>query len=492
MRTKTFALLLAPLLLAGCGVHAAPADTLPTTETTAETAAEPTPEPAPAGFSEVGTLSYIPYTTGGYWGWNTGDAYYEIARASNDGWDMAGLILKTDYATGQQAPLCNVPGCTHDSTACPAYLETWERTNLLVLDGKVYLYYAGNDYWNYDTGESRNWQDHVDEWRAQYQEYAYAWDYASEEEYIESCRIDFEKYYAPSSIEMLNDDLTERTTILTFTDDMRDLTSLYFGYCDQNALYAADSSIQKNTPGRSVRLDIHTGEVQEIQLYANEEVVDAKGGRFLTQRIVSDAPMPSCDDGDIYRAALQNARYEFDWLDPQTLEREKICDMPTTDSPYFVREYKDRVYVEDNMREVSDWGTQCSFAYYDKSNTRTELVADLPVNAYMPQTDSGFMPVFGSEERSWIWVEKSGADIWSDVDYLYNLDTGEAVQITQKQYRDGGNMAVSVMAQTSDGRWLIGYKPHSNTHNDRCDYGLIDPQDFMNGSEDYTLVQMWD
>ena len=490
MRTKTLALLLAPLLLAGCGAKAAPVDTLPTTETTAETAADPTPEPTPAGFSEVGTLSHIPYTTGGYWGWNTGDAYYEIARAGgNDGWEMAGLILKTDYATGQQTPLCNVPGCTHDSTACPAYLETWERTNLLVLDGKVYLYYAGNDYWNYDTGESKNWQDHVEEWREQYKENNQG--YPSEDAYIEACRIDFEKYYAPSSIEMLNDDLTERTTILTFTDDMRDLTSLYFGYCDQNALYAAPNSTEQNTPGRIVRLDIHTGEVQEIPLYANEEVVDAKGGRFLTQRVVSDAPMPSYSDGDIYRAALQNARYEFDWLDAQTLEREKICDMPTTDSPYFVREYKDRVYVEDNMREVSNWGTQCSFAYYDKSNTRTELVADLPVNARMPQTDSGFMPVFGSGERTWIWVQKAGADIWSDVDYLYNLDTGEAVQITQKQYRDGANMAVSVMAQTNDGRWLIGYKPHSSTHNDRCDYGLIDPQAFMNGSEDYTLVEMW-
>lgn len=489
MRTKTFALLLAPLLLAGCGAKAAPADTLPTTETTAETAADPTPKPAPAGFSEVGTLSGIPSTCGGYWGWNTGDAYYEIARVGSG---MGGLLLKTDYATGQQTPLCNVPGCTHDSAACPAYQENWARTNLLVLDGKVYLYYAGNDYWNYDTGESRNWQDHVDEWRAQYQEYGYAWGYASEEEYIESCRIDLEKYYAPSSIEMLNDDLTERTTVLTFTDDMRDLTELYFGYCDQNAIYAVDGNTENNTPGRIVRLDIHTGETQKIPLYANEQVLDAKGSRFLTQRVISDAPMPSYNDGDIYRAALQNARYEFDWLDPQTLEREKICDIPTTNAPYFVREYKGRVYVEDNMREVSDWGTQCSFAYYDESSTRTELVADLPVNVYMPQTDSGFMPVFGSEERSWIWMQKSGADIWSDVDYLYNLDTGEAVQITQKQYRDGGNMAVSVMAQTNDGHWLIGYKPHSSIHNDRCDYGLIDPQDFMNGSEDYTLVQMWD
>lgn len=64
--------------------------------------------------------------------------------------------------------------------------------------------------------------------------------------------------------------------------------------------------------------------------------------------------------------------------------------------------------------------------------------------------------------------------------------------MTQTQYRDGMYMGVSLMAQTNDGRWMVGYKPHSNTHNDRCDYGFIDPQEFWDGGENYTPVQMWD
>ena len=489
MRIKTLALLLAPLLLAGCGAQAATPDTLPTTETTAETAADPTPEPAPAGFGAVGTIIQYPSTCGGYWGWNTGNAYYEIARIGNS---MEALVLKTDYATGQQTPLCNVPNCTHDSTACPAYLETWSRTDLLVLDGTVYLHYNGLDYWNNSNGESTNWEDYVDTWREEYADHGQEWGYTSEDEYIKACRIDLEKYYSPSTIEAFNDDLTARTTVLTFTDEMRDLTEMYFRYCDENALYAAEGSISQNTPGCIVRLDIHTGETQEIQLYANEEVVDAKDGRFITRRLVADAPLPNYSEGDIYQAAVQNAQMEFDWLDPQTLEREKILDVPANGNDTVLRVYKGRVYFQDNAREVSNWGTQYSLSYYDATGSRTELVADLPVNLYLPTTDSGFMPVFGSGERTWVWAQESGDSIWSDKDYLYNLDTGESIEITQKQYRDGGYMAVSLMAQTNDGRWMIGYKPHSDTHNDRCDYGFIDPQDFMNGSENYTPLQMWD
>lgn len=490
MRTKNFALLLAPLLLAGCGAQAATSDTLPTTETTAETAADPTPEPTPAGFSEVGTIVQCPTTCGGYWGWNTGDAYYEIARVYKGAGELAGLLLKTDYATGQQTPLCNVPGCTHDNTDCPAYLENLARINLMVMDDTVYVEYAGMDYWNYDDGD-KTWEEVAEESRRVYEEY-YTDDYDTVDDYLAVCRRNYDMERAPSYIEVLNDDLTERTTVITFTDAMRDLTELGFSYFDGTAMYGAEGDTYINTPGRIVRFDIHTGETQEIQLYANEEVITAKGSRFLTLRVVSDAPMPNYTEGDVYQAALQNARYEFDWLDPQTLEREKICDIPTTGNPNFLRVYKDRIYLQDNAREVSNWGTQCSLSYYDATNTRTELVADLPVNLCLPTTDSGFMPVFGSEERIWVWAEELGSDIWSDKDYLYNLDTGESIQITQKQYRDGVNMAVSLMAQTNDGRWMIGYKPHSDTHNDRCDYGFIDPQDFMNGSENYTPVQMWD
>lgn len=110
---KMWSFLLAALALTGCA--AAPADALPAAETaeTAEMTTTETEEAAaqPVGFT-VGNLSEVPNTCGGYWGWNTGDAYYEIARLDdeNDQESMHALLLKTDYATAQQTVLCNVPG----------------------------------------------------------------------------------------------------------------------------------------------------------------------------------------------------------------------------------------------------------------------------------------------------------------------------------------------------------------------------------------------
>ena len=145
---KMWSFLLAALALTGCA--AAPADALPAAETaeTAEMTTTETEEAAaqPVGFT-VGNLSEVPNTCGGYWGWNTGDAYYEIARLDdeNDQESMHALLLKTDYATAQQTVLCNVPGCTHDNAACPAWLEDWARTDVLVMPSGIYLSYAGLD-----------------------------------------------------------------------------------------------------------------------------------------------------------------------------------------------------------------------------------------------------------------------------------------------------------------------------------------------------------
>ncbi len=82
---KMWSFLLAALALTGCA--AAPADALPAAETaeTAEMTTTETEEAAaqPVGFT-VGNLSEVPNTCGGYWGWNTGDAYYEIARLDDE------------------------------------------------------------------------------------------------------------------------------------------------------------------------------------------------------------------------------------------------------------------------------------------------------------------------------------------------------------------------------------------------------------------------
>ena len=201
---KMWSFLLAALALTGCA--AAPADALPAAETAEMTATE-TEETAaqPVGFT-VGNLSEVPNTCGGYWGWNTGDAYYEIARLDdeNDQESMHALLLKTDYATAQQTVLCNVPGCTHDNAACPAWLEDWARTDVLVMPSGIYLSYAGLD----DTSP---WEQVEKACRDDFEQ-GNVKNFADEEAYIDYCRHNYELSSRPSSIEKLNDDLTARDT----------------------------------------------------------------------------------------------------------------------------------------------------------------------------------------------------------------------------------------------------------------------------------------
>lgn len=479
---KAWTFLLAALALTGCA--AAPADTLPAESTaeTAETTTAETEEAAqPVGFA-VGSLTEFPNTCGGYWGWNTGDAYYEIARQyeSEDDYNiMHALLLKTDYATAQQTVLCNVPGCTHDNAACPAWLEEWARTDLLVMPSGIYLSYAGLD-------NVYPWEQVEKACRDDFEQ-GNVKNFADEEEYIAYCRKNYERDCRPSTIEKLNDDLTARETVLTYDPSL--LGGGYFAYCDENALYAKDYSDPNSNS--ILRLDLTTGEWSSISLNLGEQVQGVYGHRFLTSRLLTDAPLPDYSDREAYDAAMQNARTELVWLDPETMQREKICETGDLNSDtIFVKIYKDRIYVQDNPQTNSSYGTNYSLSYYGKDHQRTVLIDTLPMNLYLPSTGNGFMPVFGTEERSWIWAQDYVGS--TETDYLVDLDTGELKTMTQTQYRDGVYMAVSLMAQTNDGRWMIGYKPHSERHNDRCDYGFIDPQEFWDGGENYTPVQMWD
>ena len=50
------------------------------------------------------------------------------------------LVLKTDYAALTQSVYCDIPGCTHDSDACPAYLASDFCVGVMAVDGTVYTY----------------------------------------------------------------------------------------------------------------------------------------------------------------------------------------------------------------------------------------------------------------------------------------------------------------------------------------------------------------
>lgn len=104
-----------------------------TPTTPAQPMESPTPEPTAAA-TPATTLMFIPAR------WNTGDALYELRwNGAANGTD-SGILLQTDYDTLTQALYCTVPGCAHDSDACPAYLSEWSCMGVMAVDGTVYAY----------------------------------------------------------------------------------------------------------------------------------------------------------------------------------------------------------------------------------------------------------------------------------------------------------------------------------------------------------------
>ena len=132
------------LVLTACG-HAAP-DSTPTltaaTETTQATAA---PAEPPQGIGS-GALRMLTAAADG--------VYYQ---AFND-WEInytdtmgRALVYAIDEQTGDARPVCSLPGCAHDSAACPA----WSNGNVTLCYGDGDEVYLLLFYYNDETSYYR-------------------------------------------------------------------------------------------------------------------------------------------------------------------------------------------------------------------------------------------------------------------------------------------------------------------------------------------------
>ena len=146
-------ILTAALLLTACAsaVPAQPADATTSPDAAVSSPAQPdaaasspsqpaaeTSAPPLTPKFPVGHLLTLPQSQNSGPVWNTGDALYELRDASN--MTPEALVLKTDYAALTQSVYCDIPGCTHDSDACPAYLASDFCVGVMAVDGTVYTY----------------------------------------------------------------------------------------------------------------------------------------------------------------------------------------------------------------------------------------------------------------------------------------------------------------------------------------------------------------
>ena len=449
------------LALAACAAPAQPAPEAPA------------PSPAPV---TVGRLFTVPRTTGTSLGWNTGTACYELAQSAAD-YDRSARVLKTDYATGRQEPVCKVPGCTHDSERCPAWLPNWERHSLLVLGEEVFLLYTGFSPAEREALYGRPWEEY---WATAYDSIVESGALdaiADMDAYKESVRADYALGRSPGYLDKISADGAARSRVFTLSD-ARSWNAVDFQWCDGAALYGVQVDPYQQLATALVRLDLATGEAQDCPLLDNEQVVGVEGSRFVTVRYVSDEPLDPNADPELYNARMQNATAEFGLLTFPTGEREVLF-----------REPNDRTVFLNGFLGVRD-----GVLYFEKNNAAgdgLQIVArDLSGAARVVTEDFPSQDLWVRGDRIDILLPVGGSDplrrlLLENLDgqrYVLNVESGEWQALP--------GQAVPV-AQTADGRWMVGTEFHTPGTYGRYNYALLSPDDLFAGSKAYNTVVMW-
>ena len=449
------------LALAACAAPAQPAPEAPA------------PSPAPV---TVGRLFTVPRTTGTSLGWNTGTACYELAQSAAD-YDRSARVLKTDYATGRQEPVCKVPGCTHDSERCPAWLPNGERHSLLVLGEEVFLLYTGFSPAEREALYGRPWEEY---WATAYDSIVESGALdaiADMDAYKESVRADYALGRSPGYLDKISADGAARSRVFTLSD-ARSWNAVDFQWCDGAALYGVQVDPYQQLATALVRLDLATGEAQDCPLLDNEQVLGVEGSRFVTIRYVSDEPLDPNADPELYNARMQNATAEFGLLTFPTGEREVLF-----------REPNDRTVFLNGFLGVRD-----GVLYFEKNNAAgdgLQIVArDLSGAARVVPEEFPSQGLWVRGDRIDILLPVGGSDplrrlLLENLDgqrYVLNVETGEWQALP--------GQAVPV-AQTADGRWMVGTEFHTPGTYGRYNYALLSPDDLFAGRETYDTVVMW-
>ena len=462
--------------LAACGGadgNAPSATAAPEAAATAETAPA---EESPAVAGEFYTLTNGPF--------NTGDACYVL-----DPHIGYCLVTKIDYATAQQQVLCSVPGCAHDSDACPAYVPgRGTEVALFTAGDKVYVYHSIATM-HYEG----SWEDYEAEvvqpgWEEKVAQAAQ--EGVTEEELLAAYRGRYVEQSAPAGLFIIDRDGASRREV-TCT---RDIGPSALRWCDGAALYG--SEMQAGGKAVGYRVSLADGSVTTFALQPYEWVTGAEGNRLLTRRIVTQTPLSDPTIGEnqeAYQAVLQTAVVEYDWLDPATGERSKILERPhdgsTNGSRDFYGLWDGKLYFEEQTAASQGGPYQRSYSAYDSAaGTWQDLPKPLP-DPTMTLSDPAATALPEIAARQGRYLRFHGSDNVHGENLAWVLDqqTGELTAMPMEENADSGApWAVTPCALTNDGRFLV----QTAYREGRYAYALIGAEAFLQGSTDYTPVKM--
>ena len=389
---------------------------------------EPTATPAPAQQTTfpVGHLTPLAQDPA----WNTGEALYELQDV--DDYTPEGRVMETDYTTLTQSVYCAVPGCTHDSDACPAYLACDFCTGVMVVDGDVYTYPTA----------------------------------------LENV--------APTTIERI-DPANGKTTVAAVPDALPH--HLMLSWCDEYALYGVFGGDKpaKHRANTLYRWDWQNNTVQTIALLPDEAIVSQEDGHFLTTRLITDEAWPNFGGAEQENAILSRAKYEYAWLDPATGTREKICTRPYNDGSFFYY-WDGKIYYSGNYRSAGTNARQFDILYFDTAGGQEKtFYENWPDDCGRVPAET-FLPAFCGHTPQLVCMDQIMRSDWHMVD----MQTGNWYTLPQL-----GGKGVHPVARTNDGKWVVSFNPHDRTTHDYHEYALYDPETCMAGGTPTALFTMY-
>ena len=254
----------------------------------------------------------------------------------------------------------------------------------------------------------------------------------------------------------------------------------YWMLSDENACYTVENNAFTDVARPPVkRVDLQTGAMTSWELPAMNltAVYSSRGSRLLASRCVTDQPIPSVEEGELYDAVMQNATTEFGWLDLATGDWQKIFSCP----------YSTQKKGDDGQSEMwSCKGMNEDTLYFQR------VLIDEDGNILSTTLErcaldgSGMTEVLKLPSGRNLYPVCRGADLVWLMDYnysgpatIYDLTTGKTWENIPVQPNDSGWPA----ELTDDGRVLV------NDHYDggQPTYALIGQDDYLAGSRDWTV-----
>ncbi len=414
---KVLGLVLVPVLLTACGQKTSAAT--PETAATAETAVSWT----------VGDLEPLPLAND--------RGYYFLAFHSfdEDGRWPYYLVSRVDFDTGEVIPVCNKPGCSHDSADCLAFsdIRYAEDTIIPVEDGSVLLYHQA------DSTEVRQGEQEEYGYYLAYEEAQEA-DYPGEagRKYVEAA---YESAGQPSYVDRISADGLTRERLAVLPDDL----GTYLKCWDGQALYGSllSGNLDIVTENRGVRVGLD-GQVSYFDLpdpYYTE--VRSGCGPYL---LLSHTSSP-VDLRTMYLYGNFNAFYTLQeqadrkcWLYDPVQGTTQELDLPHENLTNFVGMGDCIVYtVEEN-------GEQWMYTY-DLTTGETGACVQGSGSIIIK-----LIPSVGRQPR-YVWANPQGQSALVDVDTGNWWTTDELMEMTGL---DTGQYALgNALCETRDGRLLL-------------------------------------